>query len=84
LAIRKTNSAQRITMLMYSGFLGSSIRRRLGDIPVLNLEDLSKARKKEPRQYPSLFFDRGDGEHLLGWVEDGLKMTSKKTAKSRA
>jgi hypothetical protein len=37
----------RLTMLMGSGFLGSSIRRRLGDIPVLNLKDLSKARKKE-------------------------------------
>jgi hypothetical protein len=42
-----------------------------------------KARKKEQRRSPSPFFDRGDGEHLLGWVEDGLKVT-KKTAKSRA
>ena len=84
LAIRKENSAQRITMLMHSGFVGSSIRRKLGDIPILNLEQAYKARKKEQTRYPSAFFDRRDGEHLLGWVEDGVRLTSKKPAKSRA
>src|SRR5205085_7637751 len=41
MAIREENPAQQITMIMDSGSLGSSDRRRLGDIPVLNLKDLA-------------------------------------------
>jgi len=73
LAIHKENPEQRITMLMGSGFVGSSIRRKLGDIPILNLQSVYKARKKEQRRSPSPFFDRGDGEHLLDWVEAGAR-----------
>ena len=84
LAIRKKNPAQRITMIMDGGSLRSSARRKLEDIPILNLQNVYKARKKEQRRYPPAFLDRGDGEHLLRWVEDGLKLTQKRITKKQA
>jgi len=83
MAIREENPAQQITMIMDSGSLGSSDRRRLGDIPVLNLKDLAKARKKEKLRRPSPFHDPGDGQALLDWVKNGLRVTSNRTKRSR-
>ena len=52
LAIRKENPTQRIAMILPSRLtarnstpVARSVRRKLGDIPVLKLDDLSEARK---------------------------------------
>jgi len=82
-AIRSENSSQRIVMITHARSVGSQVLRELGDIPVLNL---AKPRTTEAQKRARTMgrYEDGEGQGLIDWVEAGLKVTYKKTAKKEA
>ena len=82
LAIRRENPTQRIALITEksSPAMRRSIQRKLGDIPVLQLENLFKARK-EMREAGRL--SEGEGQAWLDSVEwvTSIKKKHNKTAK---
>jgi CheY-like chemotaxis protein len=79
-AIRAENRGQRIVLMTETRSVGPDIRKQLGEIPLLNLNNIP-ARRPQKRASMKLFED-SEGKRLLDWVEVGLKAKPNR-AKSR-
>lgn len=81
-AIRSENPAQRIVMITDSVSVGHHVRRKLGDIPVLNLRRPRTAAAVKQARTMRRYTD-GEGQALLDWVEAGIALPNKRKKASR-
>jgi len=72
LAIRRENSEQRITVMTDSASVGPSVRRKLGDIPILKLKNLQKIKAWDLPDRPDS--ERGEGQTFIDRVEAALAL----------
>jgi len=69
-------------MITHARSVGSQVQRELVDIPVLNI---GKPRTTEAMKRARMrWYEVGEGQALLDWVEAGLKVTHENTARNRA
>lgn len=81
LTIRRENPSQRITVITDSASVGRSVRRKLGDIPILKLKNFQKIKARDLTNRPDS--ERGEGQTFIDRVEAALALQKRGAKASR-